>query len=317
MAATSGLPVARYFEDDRELPVYVKITGEEGGRIGTLENVPVWGLNIFGIPMEGVVSRELPLDRIEKELMKPTPLSSVASVDLDWENPIVRRVDGQRAIKAQCDPLPEYTAADVLREIGPAIRAMDLPEGYAWRWRGEKGDQQKALRYILLFLPVTILLSVVVLLMLFDSYRKLIIIFLSILFSIIGIVPALLLLNVEFGFLTIVGSIGLMGMMIKNGVVLIDEIDRYRERMDDGRKAVIEASLSRVRPVFMASATTALGMMPLLTDPFFNSVSYTIIGGLMVGTIITLFVAPVLYFIFFGDEPPRTAADIQQEREMS
>jgi multidrug efflux pump subunit AcrB len=317
MAATSGLPVARYFEDDRELPVFVKMTGDGRERIGNLENVPVWGLNIFGIPMEGVVARELPFDRIEKELMKPTPLSSVASVDLDWENPIVRRIDGQRAIKAQCDPLPAYTAADVLREIGPAIRAMDPPEGYSWRWRGEKGDQQKALRYILLFLPVTILLSVMVLLMLFDSYRKLIIIFLSILFSIIGIVPALLLLKVDFGFLTIVGSIGLMGMMIKNGVVLIDEIDRYRARMDDRRNAVVEASLSRVRPVFMASATTALGMAPLLTDPFFNSVAYTIIGGLMVGTVITLFIAPVLYFIFFGDEPPRAVADGQQEREMS
>ena len=236
--------------------------------------------------------------------MKPAPLSSVANIALDWEDSIVRRLNGQRSIKAQCDPLPGHTAAEVLRDIGPAIKAMDVPAGYSWRWQGEKGDQQAALRYIILFLPVTILLSVVVVLLLFGSYRKIIIIFLSIMLSIIGIVPALLLLGVEFGFLAIVGSIGLMGMMIKNGVVLIDEIDRYRGRMENGRNAVIEASLSRVRPVFMASATTALGMVPLLTDPFFKSVSYTIMGGLMVGTVITLFIVPMLYFLFFGDEQP-------------
>lgn len=301
MAATSGLPVARYFEEDRELPVYVRMTDAGEGKIGVLENIPVWGLNFFSVPIGSILGREISFDQVKDDLVKPTPLSSVASIALDWEDSIVRRMNGQRSIKAQCDPIPGYTAADVLDKIGPAVRSMELPPGYSWQWKGEKGDQQTALRYIILFLPVTIFLSVVVVLLLFRSYRKLIIIFLSILLSIIGIVPSLLLLGVEFGFLAIVGSIGLMGMMIKNGVVLIDEIDRFRAEMEDGRQAVIEAALSRVRPVFMASATTALGMAPLLADPFFSSVSYTIMGGLMVGTIITLFIVPLLYFLFFGE----------------
>jgi multidrug efflux pump subunit AcrB len=176
---------------------------------------------------------------------------------------------------------------------------MQLPQGYTLNWQGEKGDQKEALKYIVMYLPVALFLIVLMLLALFKSYRKTLIMFIGLLLAVIGIVPALIFTGAEFGFLAIVGAIGLMGMMIKNGVVLIDEIDRLLKETGDLHKSLVDASLSRVRPVLMASLTTVLGMFPLIFDPFFSSMAVTIMGGLLVGTLIVIIVVPVLYLLFF------------------
>ena len=135
------------------------------------------------------------------------------------------------------------------------------------------------------------------------------IIIICLVFSLIGIFPALLLSGKEFGFMAIVGVIGLMGMMIKNGIVLIEEIDRQINSGKDFYNSIVDSSLSRVKPVMMASLTTILGMIPLVSDVLFGSMAVSIMGGLLAGTIITLVILPLLYYIAF--EKQNTKAELE------
>lgn len=149
------------------------------------------------------------------------------------------------------------------------------------------------------FYPLAVLLIIALLVMLFRSYRTVAVLVLSIPAVFVGVVPAILISKVTFGFVSIVGILGLVGMIIKNGIILVDEIKLTLETEKDFDKALITASKSRLRPVTMAAFTTVLGMLPLLTDSMFKSLAATIIGGLLVGTIIVLLFIPVLYSLLF------------------
>ncbi len=153
-------------------------------------------------------------------------------------------------------------------------------------------------------MPLAIVLIISILIALFKDYKKPIIILLSLPLALIGIVTGMLLFGKEFGFVAIVGSLGLIGMMIKNGVVLLEEINLQIESGKAPFQALIDSSSSRLRPVMMASLTTILGMIPLLPDDMFGSMAVTMMSGLLVGTIITLILVPVLYAIFFKVHHP-------------
>jgi len=299
MSATNGLPVARFFEGHKELPVNLHITNSSFGSLETLNNIPIWGLNSINLPLTDILQGDVPLDKIREQILKPSPLSSVANLSLKWEEPVIRRVNGVRSLKVQCDPKDQYTATEVVKAIRDQVEGIEFPAGYTMSWKGEMGDQSTALKYIVLYLPLSILFMVILLLSLYRSYRKMMITFVCLLLVFIGIVPALLISGVGFGFTAIVGVIGLMGMMIKNAIVLIDEIDRQIANGEALNDAIIQSSILRVRPVMMASLTTILGMLPLVTDAFFSSMAVTIMGGLLVGTVITLIIIPLLYSLLF------------------
>jgi len=150
------------------------------------------------------------------------------------------------------------------------------------------------------FYPIAILLIIALLLILFNNYKTVALLLCSIPVIFVGVVPAMLLTGFNFGFVAIVGVLGLVGMIIKNGIILVDEINLHVQSGDDFNESLIEASLSRLRPVTMAAFTTVLGMVPLLFDAMFGSMAATIMGGLVVGTVIVLMFIPVLYSLFFN-----------------
>ena len=188
-----------------------------------------------------------------------------------------------------------------MQEIKEKIEQISLPEGYSLVCVGEGDTADEAMPNIIGTVPVILLLILGILLLLFNSWRKVILVIMCFPFVICGIVPALLLMKIPFTFVAIIGLMGLMGMMVKNSIVLVDEIGRLKndEKMSDFN-AVVTAAVSRTRPVVMASLTTILGMIPLISDAMYNSMAIAIMFGLAVGTIITLVLLPVFYSALFG-----------------
>ena len=227
---------------------------------------------------------------------------------LDWEENCVMRLNGKRVIEAQCDPnyaLFDATPAKAVSSIKDEIEAIPLPDGYEMRWVGEGELQHDAILNLLKYVPITIFLILGILLLLFNSWKKVGLILLCLPFVLCGIVPSLYFLRQPFTFMAIIGMMGLMGMMVKNAIVLVDEINRLiTEEHQHPYHAVVEATVSRVRPVLMASLTTIVGMIPLVGDPMYGSMAITIMGGLTVGTIITLILLPLFYTALFHIKKP-------------
>ncbi|HYW97289.1 MAG TPA: efflux RND transporter permease subunit, partial [Bacteroidales bacterium] len=306
LAATDGLPVTTIYEGDTPYPVRFRIRDKKGHRIEDLNDIPVWptlpkvsGLldkdNIMGLTT-GAVSTD---DLIESAISS-VPLSAVTDgVKLGWEEPVVRRRNGQRTIQAQCDPAEGYSPSQVQSELEEYVDKIDLPEGYNLRWVGESELKSDGLKGIISFLPIAGGVMLLTLLLLFNDYRRPLIIILCLPLSVIGIIPGLIFTGQPFSFIAIVGVVGLTGMIIKNAIVLLDEIDMHLKKEITPYQAVVDATIMRVRPVIMASATTILGMIPLLHDPMYASMAVAIIAGLTVGTLITLVFVPLLYSVFF------------------
>lgn len=226
----------------------------------------------------------------------------------DWDEDVVMRLNGRRVIEAECDPNPNHddaTPVKVVSSIKGEVEAIPLPEGYSMRWVGEGEIQGEATGNLMKFVPITIFLILIILLLLFNSWRKVILILLCFPFVFCGITPSLLLSGQPMTFMAIIGMLGLIGMMVKNAIVLVDEINRLQtEEKVAPYTAVVEATVSRVRPVLMASLTTIVGMIPLVTDPMYSSMAITIMGGLTVGTMITLVLLPIFYTTLFHIQKP-------------
>lgn len=190
----------------------------------------------------------------------------------------------------------EKTRAALAKEV----EKIQLPDGYTLSWMGEKAASDRSIKYLFANFPLAIILMIAILIMLFKDLRKPAIIFCCIPLVFVGVVLTMLITGKTFTFVAIVGALGLIGMIVKNGIVLMDEIELELKNGVEPIKALVESSKSRLRPVMMASLTTVLGMIPLLTDAMFGSMAATIMGGLLFGTVITLLFIPILYALFFG-----------------
>lgn len=307
MATTDGLPVGVINDQDRQVMVNLNIRNADGSRINDLGGIPVWSMmniHLSGDALQTAAVGGGSIGEIKDEMMKSVPLSSVTdSVRLSWDENVVLRVNGQRAIEAECDPntdLYEATPAKVVSEIKDKIEAIALPEGYKMKWIGERELQDEAIGGLMKYVPITIFIVLFALLLLFNNWKKVILILMCFPFVFCGITPALLIFRQPFTFMAIIGVMGLVGMMVKNAIVLVDEINRLQtEEHKSAYTSVIEATVSRVRPVLMASLTTIVGMIPLLGDPMYGSMAITIMGGLTVGTVITLLLLPLFYTALF------------------
>lgn len=307
MAATDGLPVGVINDQDRQVMVNLNIRNADGSHIKDLGGIPVWSMmniHLSGDALQTAAAGGGSIGEIKDEMMKSVPLSSVTdSVRLSWDENVVLRVNGQRAIEAECDPntdLYEATPAKVVSEIKDKIEAIAMPEGYKMKWIGESELQDEAIGGLMKYVPITIFIVLFALLLLFNNWKKVILILVCFPFVFCGITPALLIFRQPFTFMAIIGVMGLVGMMVKNAIVLVDEINRLQtEEHKSAYTSVIEATVSRVRPVLMASLTTIVGMIPLLGDPMYGSMAITIMGGLTVGTVITLLLLPLFYTALF------------------
>ena len=184
------------------------------------------------------------------------------------------------------------------------------------RWVGEGEMQADAINNLMKFMPLTIFLILGILLLLFNSWRKVFLILVCFPFVFCGIAAALLLTDSPFTFMAIIGMMGLIGMMVKNAIVLVDEINRLgTEEGMHPYHAVIEATVSRVRPVLMASLTTIVGMIPLVADPMYGSMAITIMGGLTAGTAITLILLPLFYTAVMRIRKPSATTHTNTEKK--
>ncbi|WP_461632916.1 efflux RND transporter permease subunit [Labilibaculum euxinus] len=275
--ATDGLPIGRFYQGDDMMPIILKTKAKADNYIEALENTPVWGNVAHSIPLRQVVS----------------------DIKIDFEDPIIKRYDRRRAIKAQCDPASGYNAPDTFKNLHKKIEGIPLPEGYDLEWLGEHKDSVDAEDSINKFMPLAFLLMVIIIMMLFNNFRQPIIILAILPLAFIGVSYGLLFTGKPFGFVAIIGTLGLMGMMIKNAVVLLDQINQDISEGKEILMAIIDSAVSRLRPVLMASFTTILGMIPLISDELFGGMAVAIMFGLLIGSLITLIVVPVLYAIFY------------------
>ena len=306
MAYTGGVPIGTFYDGINPQNIYVKCTDENGKNVENLENARVFGMipnvgqflnrSTMQKLMTGTVTRE---DVIEN-LIQTTPLKQVShGLDIKWEEPVVVRHNGQRSQRLQCSPCPGVGTEEARQTIAEKIEKMELPEGYSLSWEGEKKASDQSMKYLFNGFPICIVFMILILVMLFKDYKKPAIIFCCIPLVVIGVMPVVMLTGKPFGFVAIVGVLGLIGMMIKNGIVLMDEINLEISQGIPLRVALVQSSKSRLRPVMMASLTTILGMIPLVPDSMFGSLAVTIMGGLFMGTLITLIFIPVLYSMFF------------------
>ena len=307
LAATDGMPVGVLNDQDRMVIVNLMVRNTDGSHITDLNEIPVWStlnLRMSDNDLQSLLTGAKGMDELQDNMFRSVPLGNVArNIRLTWEDNFVYRINGQRAIEAECDPntdLYEATPAKVTASIRQEIESIPLPAGYQMRWVGEGELQGEAIGNLLKYLPLTIFIILAILLLLFNSWKKVALILLCFPFVFCGITPALLLFRQPFTFMAIIGMMGLIGMMVKNAIVLVDEINRLQQEDHyHPYHAVVEATVSRVRPVLMASLTTIVGMIPLVGDPMYGSMAVTIMGGLTVGTIITLILLPIFYTALF------------------
>ena len=272
-AAGDGLPIGLYRDEEDRVPVLLRTPVDGVTDIGMLS---VWNGN-----------RSVPLSQLTR------------SIATEWEYPQIRTYNRQLSMAAMCGVQPGATMAEVHGEIRQEIEAMELPEGYTFFWDSQFKDQSEAMEALMKYFPLAFLVLVVILVALFGNYRQPLIILCVLPLSLIGVVIGMLLTGFDFGFFPIAGWLGLLGMIIKNVIVLIDEINAQLRAGIQLQQAIVEATVTRTRPVLMAAITTIAGMIPLLFDIAFGGMAATIIFGLTFATGLTLFITPVLYAIFY------------------
>ncbi len=306
LAYTSGIPIATFYDGIHNESIVLKCTDAQGNDLDRIDNVPVFGImpnfnNLLNrSTLQKLLSGAIDKDNIIEMITQTTPLKQVAkAVELKWEEPVVMRYDGQRQQRVQCSPRPGVGTEAARASIAKQIEKIKLPTGYSLSWQGEKMASDRSMKYLFNGFPLAIILIIMILIMLFKDYKKPAIIFCCIPLIFVGVIPAVLITGKPFGFVAIVGVLGLIGMMIKNGIVLMDEINLQISEGIEPQAALVNSSKSRLRPVMMASLTTILGMIPLIPDAMFGSLAVTIMGGLFVGTLITLIFIPILYAMFF------------------
>jgi multidrug efflux pump subunit AcrB len=225
----------------------------------------------------------------------------ITEFSVDWEDSLIMRRDRKRTITVMMDPHPlhDVAVADLQASLQAEVEALDLPPGYELEWGGEYEKTIDAKGPIFESLPLGFLAMFLITVVLFNSIKKSLVVWCTVPLAVIGVSAALLLTDMPFSFMALLGILSLSGMLIKNGIVLMDQITVEMDQGAEPYNAVFDAAVSRVRPVSMAAATTILGMIPLLPDLFFQSMAVTIMGGLAFATVLTLIMVPVLYVTFF------------------
>lgn len=275
--ATNGMPVGLYHEGDKSLPIILRLNNSVSNDINRLYNTPIWGNRENSVPLSQVID----------------------SSTIEHKDMVIKRIDGSRAIIAQCDPASGYSAPMVWNKLHAKVEAIELPHGYSLQWRGEHKDSGEANSSLFKFFPLAIGLMILIIIALFNNFKQPIIVFTIVPLAFVGVIIGFMVTQQYFNFIGIIGALGLIGMMIKNAIVLLDEINFQLAEGKTKLNAIVDSAVSRVRPVMMASGTTILGMFPLLTDVMFQSMAITIMFGLFVGSLITLLVVPVLYAVLY------------------
>jgi len=287
--AYDGLSIGLYREKDDLIPIVLRHVAEERESVSNMGVLQVYpGSSTYPIPLAQVTD----------------------GINTDWEDPLIWRRNRRRTITIESNPIFGVTLPAQRASVLEEVEAIELPPGYTMEWGGEYEDTVDSQASLI---PGTIPAMAIVLFIivaLFNASRPPLIILLTIPFAAIGITAGLLATGTPFGFLALLGAMSLVGMMIKNAIVLLDEVNLQIEAGKAQYQAVMDSAISRLRPVVLAAATTVLGVIPLLQDVFWVGMAVTIMAGLTFGTMLTMVVVPVLYCTLFRVESP---ADVRQE----
>ena len=277
--ATQGYRLGEYREGDQFMPILLKDENIDTYNLTNLQALPIF------TPAGKVYSIEQATDGFRFE----------------YRVGVVKRYNRQRVMKAQCDPGRGVNTMRLYAALRDSVlRGVVLPEGYSMKVFGEQESQQESNSALARYMPLTMVLIFIVLLLLFRNYREPVVILLMIPLIFIGVVLGLAVTGKVFNFFSLLGLLGLVGMNIKNAVVLVGQVGVLRSEGKDAYEALTAATRSRIVPVAMASGTTILGMLPLLFDSMFGAMAATIMGGLLVATLLTVCVLPVVYAIFYN-----------------
>ncbi|WP_217529483.1 efflux RND transporter permease subunit [Vibrio cholerae] len=282
----SGKTIGVYRDGTTLMPIVARLPEEERMDIRNIEGMKIWS---------PALSEYIPLQQV------------TLGYEMRWEDPLIVRKNRKRMLTVMADPdlLGEETAATLQQRLQPQIEAIPLPPGYFLEWGGEYESSGDAKASLFKTMPLGYLFMFLITVFLFNSVKESLIVWLTVPLAVIGVTTGLLALNTPFGFMALLGFLSLSGMLLKNGIVLLDQIEIEMHSGKDPYLAVVDASLSRVRPVCMAAVTTILGMIPLLPDIFFRPMAVTIMFGLGFATVLTLIVVPVLYRLFHHVKVPQ------------
>ena len=273
----SGATVGVYRQNEDLLPIILRPPYEQRHGIENIDNVQVWSQSRQEwIPIEQVTDGQ----------------------GVEWEAPVIYRLNRMRVLRVSCKQI-NGTTDGLLRQLRQPIEAIELPADYTLEWGGEHEEQVEANGKLMSNVPIAFTAMFLISVLLFNTLRHPLIIFLGLPLAVIGVAAGMLLADKPFGFMAMLGFLSLSGMLIKNEIVLLDQINLEIAAGKQPYLAVLDSAASRVRPVCMAAFTTVLGMTPLIRDAFFAPMAVTIMGGLTFATILTLIVVPVLYSTFF------------------
>ncbi|EHH1110184.1 efflux RND transporter permease subunit VmeI [Vibrio parahaemolyticus] len=282
----SGMTIGLYRDGTTLMPIVARLPEDERIDIRNIEGMKIWS------PAQ---SEFIPLQQV------------TMGYDMRWEDPVIVRKNRKRMLTVMADPdiLGEETASTLQKRLQPQIEAIQMPPGYSLEWGGEYESSGDAQESLFTTMPMGYLFMFLITVFLFNSIKEPLIVWLTVPLALIGVTTGLLALNTPFGFMALLGFLSLSGMVLKNGIVLLDQIEIEMKSGKEAYDAVVDAAVSRVRPVCMAAITTILGMIPLLPDIFFKPMAVTIMFGLGFATILTLIVVPVLYRLFHKVSVPK------------
>lgn len=277
---TNGQRVGLYRDGSKLLPIVIRPPIEERNAAEQIEDMLVYS---------PVKQAYVNIGQVMKK------------IEVEWEDPLIKRRDRKRTLSVLADPVEGMTPATLHAMIRGKVAALDLPNGYSLQWGGEYEAQQDANVAVFTYVPLGILVMIILTVLLFTSGKQTLVVWITVPLSIIGVTVGLLATDSPFSFMALLAVLSLIGMQLKNGIVLVEEIKRLREELKfSWHDAISQAAISRLRPVSMAAITTILGMIPLLNDVFFQPMAVTIMFGLGFATILTLLVVPVLFALFYG-----------------
>ena len=291
LQAFDGAQVGIYREEDLLLPIILRAEEDQRMDVSSMNNIQIWSPAARAmIPIRQVVSE-----------FRTT-----------YEDEIIERRNRKPTITVYADP-DRGLATSLFARVRPQVEALELPGGYELEWGGEYEDSSDAQAGLMASIPAFVVAMILITIALFNSLKQPLIIWLCVPLALIGVSWGLLATGQPFGFMALLGFLSLSGMLIKNAIVLIDEINIQKSSGKELIEAIIDAGASRLRPVGMAASTTALGLIPLLFDAFFISLAVTIIAGLLFATILTMVVVPVLYATFYSrEDKPEAAGEVPQ-----
>ena len=270
-----------YRERDEVIPIYFRQPAPLRDDVANLKTIPIWS---------PVAQQYIPLANV------------VTGLETTWSDRVVERRNRKRTLTVVTDPTND-SAPSLWGRLAPQIENLPFPPGYYVEWGGEYESSTDAQTALFAPIPMFVGIMIVIVIGLFNAIRQPLVIWLTVPLALIGVTAGLLLLKQPFGFMALLGFLSLSGMLIKNAIVLVDEIDLQKRLGSGTYKAILDSGVSRLRPVAMAAATTILGMIPLFGDAFFIAMAVTIVFGLLVATVLTMIVVPTFYAIFFKAKP--------------